>query len=56
MQGPPKSVDEASAVAAQLVAAFLRYNDDFREVTRRAAQCFEQRDWQQNRDNAVQRI
>lgn len=56
MQNPSQSFDEASAVADQLVAAFLRYNDDFREVTRRAAQCFERRDWQQNRGNAVQRI
>jgi isocitrate dehydrogenase kinase/phosphatase len=50
------SSDEVTAVARELVAAFLRYNDDFREVTRRAARCFAERDWQQNRRDAVKRI
>lgn len=56
MQGPAYSPEEATAVARQLVAAFLRYNDDFREITRRATRCFEERDWQQNRRDAVERI
>ena len=50
------SSDEVTAVARELVAAFLRYNDDFREVTRRAARCFAERDWKQNRLDAVERI
>ena len=45
-----------SAIAQQLVDAFLRYNADFRELTQRAAHCFEERDWQQGRTNAVARI
>ena len=50
---PPAAV---SAIAEQLVEAFLRYNADFRELTQRAARCFEERDWQQGRANAVARI
>ena len=50
------SSDEVTAVAQELVDAFLRYNDDFRVVTRRAARCFAERDWQQNRRDAVERI
>jgi isocitrate dehydrogenase kinase/phosphatase len=50
------SSDEVTAVARELVAAFLRYNDDFREVTRRAAHRFAERDWKQNRLDAVERI
>jgi isocitrate dehydrogenase kinase/phosphatase len=50
------SSDEVTEVARQLVAAFVRYNDDFREVTRRASRCFAERDWQQNRRDAVERI
>ena len=45
-----------SAIAQQLVDAFLGYNADFRELTQRAARCFEERDWQQGRTNAVARI
>jgi len=56
MQDPAPSPDEAAAVAQRLVEAFLRYNADFRELTRRAARCFEERDWQQGRTNAVARI
>jgi len=56
MQDPAYSPDVATAVAHQLVAAFVQYNDDFREITRRAVGCFETRDWQQNRRDAVKRI
>ncbi len=56
MQDPAYSPEVATAVARQLVAAFVRYNDDFREVTRRATRCFAERDWQQNRRDAVERI
>jgi len=56
MQDPAYSPDVAATVARQLVAAFVRYNDDFREITRRAAGCFDARDWRQNRRDAVDRI
>ena len=56
MDEPAHSPDAVSAVAQQLVDAFLRYNADFRELTQRAARCFEERDWQQGRSNAVARI
>ena len=47
---------DASAVAQLLVDAFLQYNGNFRALTQRAADCFESRDWQRGRDNAVARI
>lgn len=56
MDEPAHSPAAVSAIAEQLVEAFLRYNADFRELTQRAARCFEERDWQQGRTNAVARI
>jgi isocitrate dehydrogenase kinase/phosphatase len=56
MDEPGHSPVAVSAIAEQLVEAFLRYNADFRELTQRAARCFEERDWQQGRTNAVARI
>ena len=56
MDEPAHSPAAVSAIAEQLVDAFLRYNADFRELTQRAARCFEERDWQQGRANAVARI
>ena len=56
MDEPAHSPAAVSAIAEQLVEAFLRYNADFRELTQRAARCFEERDWQQGRANAVARI
>ena len=56
MDEPAHSPAAVSAIAQQLVDAFLRYNADFRELTQRAARCFEERDWQQGRSNAVARI
>ena len=56
MDEPAHSPAAVSAIAEQLVDAFLRYNADFRELTQRAARCFEERDWQQGRSNAVARI
>ena len=47
---------DAEAVAQALVDAFLRYNSNFRELTRRAASCFEHCDWEKGRDNAIARI
>ncbi len=48
--------DEAEAHAARLVDAFVAYNNEFRDITRRARQTFEQRDWATARIDAVQRI
>ena len=56
MDEPAHSPAAVSAIAEQLVEAFLRYNADFRELTQRAARCFEERDWQQGRADAVARI
>ncbi len=56
MDEPAHSPAAISAIAEQLVDAFLHYNADFRELTQRAARCFEERDWQQGRSNAVARI
>ena len=56
MDEPAHSPAAVTAIAEQLVEAFLRYNADFREMTQRAARCFEERDWQQGRTNAVARI
>jgi isocitrate dehydrogenase kinase/phosphatase len=49
-------VDEAAADAAYLVDAFVAYNNEFRDITRRARRTFEQRDWAGARFDAVQRI
>ena len=56
MDEPAHSPAAVDAIAEQLVDAFLRYNADFRELTQRAAHCFEERDWQDGRKNAVARI
>ena len=47
-----------SAVDAARYAAdcFLRYNNVFREITRRAPQRFEERDWRGSQRDAVERI
>ena len=49
------TVDPAE-VAAAIVDAFLDYNNDFRKITRRAKQRFENRDWSRNQKDAVARI
>ena len=49
-------VDEAELHAARLVDAFVAYNNEFRDITRRARPTFEQRDWAAARLDAVQRI
>ena len=56
MNDSAQGAGDIGAVAKVLVDAFLRYNENFRELTRRAAICFERRDWQKGRDNAVARI
>ncbi len=42
--------------ATDAVAAFERYNADFRAITRRAPVRFEERDWQGSQRDAVERI
>lgn len=51
-----KHVGEADLYAARLVDAFVAYNNEFRDITRRARRTFEQRDWAAARLDAVQRI
>ena len=56
MSDSAHGIGDARAVAQGLVDAFLQYNANFRVLTRRAAECFEARDWQRGRENAVARI
>ncbi|MEE4161353.1 MAG: bifunctional isocitrate dehydrogenase kinase/phosphatase [Woeseiaceae bacterium] len=56
MPDPHDSVDEAESLAAYLVDAFIDYNNEFREITRRARRTFEERNWAAARHDAVQRI
>jgi isocitrate dehydrogenase kinase/phosphatase len=42
--------------ARQIVAAFARYNAEFRAITRRAPQRFDARDWKGGQRDAVERI
>jgi isocitrate dehydrogenase kinase/phosphatase len=42
--------------AAELVRAFADYNAEFRAITRRAPQRFEERDWKGSQRDAVERI
>jgi isocitrate dehydrogenase kinase/phosphatase len=55
---PTAAVEAALAheSAADAVAAFERYNADFRAITRRAPARFEERDWQGSQRDAVERI
>jgi isocitrate dehydrogenase kinase/phosphatase len=53
----PSSRDTLVADCAQLLAdAFADYNADFRAVTQRARQRFEDRDWRGSQKDAVERI
>ena len=46
----------AGQIAQLVVGAFLRYNAEFREVTRRARQHFVARDWAASQADAVERL
>jgi isocitrate dehydrogenase kinase/phosphatase len=46
----------ASDCAAAIVAAFARYNAEFRAVTRRAPERFESRDWSGSQADVVERL
>ena len=53
----PSSRDTLVADCAQLlVDAFADYNEEFRSITRRAPQRFEERDWRTSQKDAVERI
>ncbi len=54
--GAPADPTLARECAADAVAAFERYNADFRAITRRAPARFEERDWQGSQRDAVERI
>lgn len=51
----PDNID-AKDFASQIVAAFNKYNSDFQEITRRARDRFEKRDWIANQEDAAERI
>ena len=46
----------AVACASAIVAAFARYNSDFRAITRRAPERFESRDWAGSQADVVERL
>jgi isocitrate dehydrogenase kinase/phosphatase len=46
----------AAACAAAIVAAFARYNAEFRAITRRAPERFESRDWSGSQADVVERL
>ena len=52
----PELMALAQECARAIRDGFSDYNDDFREITGRARQRFEQQDWQQGHRDAVERI
>ncbi|HEU5468901.1 MAG TPA: isocitrate dehydrogenase kinase/phosphatase AceK regulatory subunit, partial [Steroidobacteraceae bacterium] len=46
----------AADCAAAIVAAFARYNADFRAISRRAPERFESRDWSGSQADVVERL
>ncbi|MGB5621888.1 MAG: bifunctional isocitrate dehydrogenase kinase/phosphatase [Gammaproteobacteria bacterium] len=52
----PERMALAQECAAAIRDGFSDYNDEFREITRRARKRFEQRDWQHGHEDAVARI
>lgn len=50
------SRDDANDAAAAIVAAFARYNADYRAITRRAPERFESRDWAGIQSDVVERL
>ena len=52
----PPPAAPARDYAADAVAAFERYNAEFRAITRRAPARFEERDWRGSQHDAVERI
>ncbi len=56
MSDTPGTIDDADRMADGVVDAFQSYNQEFREITRRAKATFESRDWRTARQDAVARI
>jgi isocitrate dehydrogenase kinase/phosphatase len=54
--GSPASESLATRTAREIAQLFLDYNAQFRAITRRAPQRFEQRDWRGSQRDAVERI
>ena len=52
----PELMTLAQECAGAIRDGFSDYNDEFREITRRSRQRFEQRDWQHGHEDAVARI
>jgi isocitrate dehydrogenase kinase/phosphatase len=50
------SPSQAEACAAAIVAAFARYNTEYRAITRRAPERFENRDWSGSQSDVVERL
>jgi isocitrate dehydrogenase kinase/phosphatase len=50
------SSDLATRIAQDIENTFAAYHDEFKEITRRAKQRFEQRDWHGLHNDAVQRL
>lgn len=53
---PPEPHEPLPDAARYIADAFQRYNNDFRLLTRRAAQRFDTRDWRGSQSDAVERI
>jgi isocitrate dehydrogenase kinase/phosphatase len=56
MSALPSADTLVESCAAELVRAFADYNAEFRAITRRAPQRFEERDWKGSQRDAVERI
>jgi len=54
--GPPDDFAHAHDCAAAIVAAFARYNAEYRAITRRAPERFENRDWNGVQADVVERL
>ncbi|HZO21046.1 MAG TPA: bifunctional isocitrate dehydrogenase kinase/phosphatase [Steroidobacteraceae bacterium] len=52
----PSTSSLAHECAQQIAAAFVRYNAEFRSITRRAPDRFDARDWKGSQRDAVERI
>ena len=48
--------EAASSCASRIAEAFVRYNAEFRAITRRAPIRFDERDWKGSQRDAVERI
>lgn len=56
VRGPPDDSALAHETASAIVAAFARYNAEYRAITRRAPERFENRDWNGVQADVVERL